>query len=103
VFICYRIGPLILLIFFGMLLFGYVYVYLFIPETKGMTLEEVSCKASRYLTTLAHRSTLLHTGRRTVQIWGQTVELGLVETSFERGGSSESSSRTAIASGEGVD
>jgi SP family sugar:H+ symporter-like MFS transporter len=36
-----RIGPLILLIFFGMLLFGYVYVYLFIPETKGLSLEEV--------------------------------------------------------------
>jgi len=35
------IGPLILLIFFGMLLFGYVYVYLFIPETKGLSLEEV--------------------------------------------------------------
>jgi hypothetical protein len=25
-----------------MLLFGYVYVYLFIPETKGLSLEEVS-------------------------------------------------------------
>ncbi|KAJ2924765.1 hypothetical protein H1R20_g12329, partial [Candolleomyces eurysporus] len=36
-----RIGPLILLVFFGMLLFGYVYVYLFIPETRGLTLEEV--------------------------------------------------------------
>ncbi|KAF9486548.1 sugar transporter [Pholiota conissans] len=36
-----KIGPLILLIFFGMLLFGYVYVYLFIPETRGLTLEEV--------------------------------------------------------------
>ena len=24
-----------------MLLFGYVYVYLFIPETRGLTLEEV--------------------------------------------------------------
>ncbi|CAL1693915.1 unnamed protein product [Somion occarium] len=36
-----RIGPLILLIFFGMLVFGYVYVYLFIPETKGLSLEEV--------------------------------------------------------------
>ncbi|KAG6857299.1 hypothetical protein H0H87_006492 [Tephrocybe sp. NHM501043] len=35
------IGPLILLIFFGMLLFGYIYVYLFIPETKGLSLEEV--------------------------------------------------------------
>jgi len=35
------IGPLILLIFFGMLVFGYVYVYLFIPETKGLSLEEV--------------------------------------------------------------
>ncbi|KAF8203957.1 sugar transporter [Pholiota molesta] len=35
------IGPLILLIFFGMLTFGYVYVYLFIPETRGLTLEEV--------------------------------------------------------------
>ncbi|KAF8131598.1 general substrate transporter [Boletus edulis] len=36
-----RIGPLILLIFFGMLIFGYVYVYLAIPETKGLSLEEV--------------------------------------------------------------
>ncbi|KAJ7665666.1 general substrate transporter [Mycena rosella] len=35
------IGPLILLIFFGMLVFGYGYVYLFIPETKGLSLEEV--------------------------------------------------------------
>ena len=35
------IGPLILLIFFGMLLFGAVFVYLFIPETKGLSLEEV--------------------------------------------------------------
>ena len=31
------IGPLILLIFFGMLGFGYVYVYFFIPETKGLS------------------------------------------------------------------
>ena len=36
-----RIGPLILMIFFGMLVFGFVYVYLFIPETKGLSLEEV--------------------------------------------------------------
>lgn len=36
-----RIGPLILLIFFGMLLVGWGYVYLFIPETKGLSLEEV--------------------------------------------------------------
>ncbi|PCH36914.1 sugar transporter [Wolfiporia cocos MD-104 SS10] len=36
-----RIGTLILLIFFGMLLFGFVYVYLFIPETVGLSLEEV--------------------------------------------------------------
>ncbi|EPT03828.1 hypothetical protein FOMPIDRAFT_1114383 [Fomitopsis schrenkii] len=36
-----KIGPLILLIFFGMLLFGWVYTYLFIPETVGLTLEEV--------------------------------------------------------------
>ncbi|KAF4604654.1 hypothetical protein EYR40_003429 [Pleurotus pulmonarius] len=35
------IGPLILMIFFGMLVFGYVYVWLFIPETKGLSLEEV--------------------------------------------------------------
>ena len=36
-----KIGPLILLIFFGMLVFGFVYVWLFIPETKGLSLEEV--------------------------------------------------------------
>ena len=35
------IGPLILLIFFGMLVFGYVYVFFFIPEVKGLSLEEV--------------------------------------------------------------
>ncbi|KAI0694412.1 general substrate transporter [Cytidiella melzeri] len=35
------IGPLILLIFFGMLTFGFAYVWLFIPETKGLSLEEV--------------------------------------------------------------
>ena len=36
-----KIGPLILLIFFGMLVFGFFYVWLCIPETKGLSLEEV--------------------------------------------------------------
>lgn len=36
------LGPLILLIFFGMLVFGWFYVFLFIPETKGLSLEEAS-------------------------------------------------------------
>ena len=35
------IGPLILLIFFGMLVFGYGFVWLCIPETRGLSLEEV--------------------------------------------------------------
>ncbi|KAJ7146401.1 general substrate transporter [Mycena epipterygia] len=35
------IGPLILLIFFGALVFGFGYVYVAIPETKGLSLEEV--------------------------------------------------------------
>ncbi|KAF5377116.1 hypothetical protein D9757_008789 [Collybiopsis confluens] len=35
------IGPLILLIFFGMLVVAFFYVYFFIPETRGLTLEEV--------------------------------------------------------------
>jgi len=35
------IGPLILLIFCGMLIFGFFYVYFAIPETKGLSLEEV--------------------------------------------------------------
>jgi len=35
------IGPLILLIFFVVLIFGFVYVFLMIPETKGLELEEV--------------------------------------------------------------
>ncbi|KAG8852123.1 hypothetical protein FRB96_008924 [Tulasnella sp. 330] len=36
-----RIGPLILLIFFGMLVVAFFYVWLLIPETKGLSLEEV--------------------------------------------------------------
>ncbi|KAJ3895370.1 general substrate transporter [Lentinula edodes] len=35
------IGPLILLIFCGMLVVAFIYVFFFIPETKGLTLEEV--------------------------------------------------------------
>ncbi|EPQ60032.1 general substrate transporter [Gloeophyllum trabeum ATCC 11539] len=35
------IGPLVLLIFAGVLIFGFVYVYICIPETKGLQLEEV--------------------------------------------------------------
>ncbi|KIJ66482.1 hypothetical protein HYDPIDRAFT_86208 [Hydnomerulius pinastri MD-312] len=36
-----KIGPLIMLVFFCMLVVGFVYVYFAIPETKGLTLEEV--------------------------------------------------------------
>ncbi|KAF8891176.1 hypothetical protein CPB85DRAFT_1257856 [Mucidula mucida] len=32
--------PLILMSFFGMLVYGYIYVYFFIPETKGFSLED---------------------------------------------------------------
>lgn len=35
------IGPLILLIFFGMLVFGFGYVWLCVPEVKGLSLEEI--------------------------------------------------------------
>jgi len=35
------IGPLILLIFFGCLIFAFFYVFFLIPETKGISLEEV--------------------------------------------------------------
>jgi MFS transporter, SP family, sugar:H+ symporter len=39
------------MIFFGMLVFGFGYVWLFVPETKGLTLEEVSsvCLSSSVL------------------------------------------------------
>ncbi|KAK4049885.1 hypothetical protein OIO90_005274 [Microbotryomycetes sp. JL221] len=35
------IGSLILLIFFGMLIAAFVYVFFFVPETKGLSLEQV--------------------------------------------------------------
>jgi hypothetical protein len=35
------IGPLILLIFAGMLVFGFFFVYAVVPETRGLALEEV--------------------------------------------------------------
>ncbi|KAJ9116258.1 hypothetical protein QFC24_006773 [Naganishia onofrii] len=35
------IGPLILLIFAGVLVFGCVYIYLMLPETSGLALEEI--------------------------------------------------------------
>ncbi|CDZ97853.1 general substrate transporter [Phaffia rhodozyma] len=36
-----QIGPLILLVFTGVLIFGTFYVYFMVPETKGLSLEEV--------------------------------------------------------------
>jgi len=63
------IGPLILLIFFGMLMVAFVYVYFFIPETKGLELEEVDemyrakikpWKSSEWQPTLRER----HQGKR---------------------------------------
>lgn len=35
------IGPLILLVFFGCLVMAFFYVYFFIPETRGISLEQV--------------------------------------------------------------
>lgn len=35
------IGPLILLVFFGCLVAAFFYVFFFIPETRGITLEQV--------------------------------------------------------------
>jgi SP family sugar:H+ symporter-like MFS transporter len=37
-----------MLIFFGCLLFGFVFVYFAIPETKGLSLEEVSHSFPRF-------------------------------------------------------
>ncbi len=36
-----QIGPLILLIFAGVLAYGMVYIYFMLPETAGLSLEEV--------------------------------------------------------------
>jgi len=53
-----RIGPLILLIFFGSLLFGNGYVYLFIPETKGLW-ESHSCKSMNFIARALNLGTFL--------------------------------------------
>jgi SP family sugar:H+ symporter-like MFS transporter len=40
---------MIMLVFFGVLVFGYIYVYFTIPETQGLTLEEVIIYSCRKL------------------------------------------------------
>ncbi|KAJ1022018.1 hypothetical protein NDA18_005253 [Ustilago nuda] len=44
-----QLGPFIMLIFGGVLCFAFVYVYLMIPETKGLSLEDVELLYSKHI------------------------------------------------------
>ena len=54
------IGPLILMIFFGMLIYGFVYVWFMIPEVKGLSLEEVRILLPNYNGSLTVRARLMN-------------------------------------------
>jgi len=67
------IGPLILLIFFGCLIGAIIYVFFFIPETKGL-----SClKAAN--ASLTCRS-FIRGDRRAISLQGYRLEIIFVET-----------------------
>ena len=78
-----RIGPLIMLVFFGMLVVGLFYVYFFIPETKGITLEEVCDDFLLSPFTLFHGLTPPSTGGRVVSVWRSSLALDGMETERE--------------------
>jgi hypothetical protein len=67
------IGPLILLIFFGCLISAIIYVFFFIPETKG-----ASClkTANASLT----RRPFIRRDRRAVSLQSSCLEIVFVET-----------------------
>ena len=68
-----EIGPLILLIFFGCLIGAIIYVFFFIPETKG-----ASClKAARWLLTCRP---LIRGDRRAISLQDSRLEIIFVET-----------------------
>lgn len=72
-----------MLVFFGMLVVGLFYVYFLVPETKGITLEEVTIFFFPSSTFFIAFHAIPNVGRRAVPVWYSGLAFGGMGTMRE--------------------